>query len=203
MEEYREIITALVVAILIPSFYMIAYVLKGKEKGVLAFFKTLACTIEMYVSSLIPIMLFVVAFTRMDSSDMVGMLILDVCAIVFSAPFFSSLIKRISNDFEVPFGFESHFLTIIFFVVAIIFVGGATIGFGIGYMSGEVSIFAVIGLLFMLVAIIIMMVVTKMKADAACDVERIEEIKKIERKIGLALGAAMFVYFIALMIFGV
>ena len=99
----------------------------------------------------------------------------------------------------------SNILTmiLIFFVVAIIFVGAATIGFGIGYMSGEVSIFAVIALLFMLVAIIIMMVVTKMKTDAACDVERIEEIKKIERKIGLALGAAMLVYFIALMIFGV
>ena len=201
MDEYREFITTLVVSTLIPSFYMLAYVLKGKEKGILAFFKTLAYCLPMYFSSLIPIMLMVLMFSRVDHNDLMSVCAIDVCAIVFSTPFLSELIKRISIDFEVPHGFESHFKFLILFIAMVVLFGSLSIVFIAGFIAGEVSIFAVIAILYMLVGVISIMIISRLKIKYAEDFEKLEKIKKNEQKLGIVLAIFMFIFFGLVMIF--
>lgn len=201
MDEYREFITTLVVSALIPSFYMLAYVLKGKERGILAFLKTLAYCLPMYVSSLIPIMLIVLMFRGIDQNDFLSTCAIDVCAIVFSAPFLSELIKRISIDFEVPHGFESHFKFIILFIAMIFLFGSLSIVFITGFIAGEVSILAVIAILYMLVGVLSIMIISRLKIKYAEDFDKLEKIRKNEQKLGIVLAIFMFIFFGLVMIF--
>lgn len=201
MEEYKEIIMSFCIATLIPIIYMIVYLIKGKEKNILAFFNALLGSLVMYISSIIPIMLIVIRWSDLEQNDFMGGIILDVLSIMFSIPFFAELIKSIRRDFKLPNEFESKFVSMVMITVVTCVLTFALIIFTKGFIDGDVSIFALIAIIYMFVAMILMIIIRRLKTKFDEDFEKLEKIKKIERKIGIALSIFMILFFIALMIF--
>lgn len=201
MEEYKEIIMSFCIATLIPIIYMIVYLIKGKEKNILAFFYALLGSLVMYISLIIPIMLIVIRWSDLEQNDFMGGIILDVLSIMFSIPFLAELIKCIRRDFKLPNEFESKFVSMVMITVVTCVLTFALIIFTKGFIDGDVSIFALIAIIYMFVAMILMIIIRRLKTKFDEDFEKLEKIKKIERKIGIALSIFMILFFIALMIF--
>lgn len=201
MEENKEIIMSFCIATLIPIIYMIFYLIKGKEKSILAFFKALLGTLVMYISSIIPIMLIVIRWSDLEQNDFMGGIILDVLSIMFSIPLLAELIKCIRRDFKLPNEFESNLVSKVIITVVTCVLTFALIVFTKGFIAGDVSIFALIAIIYMFVAMILMIIIRRLKIKFAEDYEKLEKIKKNEQKIGIALSIFMILFFIALMIF--
>ena len=198
MEENKELIMSFCIAAFIPIIYMIFYLIKGKEKGILAFLKTLLGTLSLYVSSIIPIMLVVISWTRGSSNDFISICILDVLAIIFSTPFFAEMIKCIKRDFRISFEYESKLLL---YIPVSIFLIAILIGCVTGFIAGEVSILALMAVLYLFVGFITVMIISIYKAKFAENDEMLEKIRKIERKVGIVLAVLAFLLCMASVIF--
>lgn len=191
MEKYQDIINAFYVSTVIISIYMICYLIKGKEKGLIGFFKTLFGVLGMYVSLIIPITLVIISWKNMGTNDYMTVGIIDIAAVVFSTPFFMELIKCIDRDFNVPFEFKDKITTllvhfIISFVLIIITV--FTIA---GFANGVLSISALLAGLTLVIGGIVTIIVSIFKNYLGKDT------KEIEATIGLILtiliGIVIFV----------
>lgn len=200
MEGYDIYIASFGLATIIPIIYMTVFVLKGKEKGIVPFFAALYNLLGIYVASVIPIVLIISGFEAIKSGDIVTGCVVDVIAIAFSLPFLSGLVKNIQRDFEVPEGFNNDITTMLVGIVGGIVVTALLICFTIGYISGNVSLDAVIAVLLMFVTTMAILIISGHRKKIAYDGEKLEEFKKFERKVGIILSVFILIFFVVIMI---
>ena len=199
MESYaenKEFIIAFVIATAIPIIYMIVYSMFGKEKGIIAFFKTLVQLISMYAASFIPILLAVSRWTRVEEGDFLAGCLIDVFAIVFSMPFFNELIKRISNDFDIPYEYGAKVSSMIIQLGISLFLGAMAIVFTIGFFAGKVSILAVIAILLMTGGFATVIIINGYKKKFDGDDDNLEKVKAIEKRIGIIFAIFIGIFLV-------
>lgn len=201
MEGYDIYIVSFGLATIIPIIYMTAFILMGKEKGIIPFFAALYSLLGIYVASVIPIVLIISGFEFIKSGDIAAGCIVDVMAIAFSLPFLSGLVKNIQKDFEVPEGFKNDITTILVGIVGGVVVTALLIFFTIGYISGDVSLETVMTVLIMFVTTIAILSISWYRKKIAYDGAKLEEFKKFERKVGIILSVFMLIFFFVIMIF--
>ena len=200
MEGYDIFTVSFGLAAIIPIIYMTVFVLEGKEKGIRPFFMALFNLLGVYFASVIPILIIVSGFEAIKSGDIVIGGVLDVISIAFSLPFLSGLVKNIEKDFDVPKGLSNDIMTTLVGIVSSVIVTALMICFSIGYISGNVSIEAVIAVLFMFVTTMAILIISGHRKKIAYDSERLEELKKFERKIGMLLSIFIIIIFVVIMI---
>ena len=202
MEGYDIFVESFRFATIIPIIYIIVFVFKGKEKGILHFFSVLFSLVGIYIASVIPILLIVFGFETIKSGDIVAGSILDVISITFSLPFLSGLVKNIEKDFEVPKGLSNYIMTTLVGIVSSVIVTALMIAFFIGYISGDISFEALIAVLFMFVATIAIFIISAYRKKIAYDSEKLEELKIFERKVGMLLTIFIIIFFVVIKILG-
>lgn len=197
MEKYQDIINAFYVATVIISIYMICYMIKGKENGLLDFFKTLFGVLGMYVSLVIPITLVIISWKNMSTGDYLIIGVIDIAAVVFSTPFFVELIKCIDRDFYVPFEFKDKITTLlVHFMISIVLII-ITVFTIAGFANGVLSISALLAGLTLVIGGIVTMIVSIFKNYLGKDT------KEIEATIGLILAALIGIVFFIIVVLNI
>lgn len=196
MEVNKLFINTFGIATFILIIYMFCYLINGKEKGIISFFKILFCNLKMYFASIIPIML-IISKSEMviESNELVANCVIYIFIIMFSIPFFVELIKNIERDFGVYSDFSRKSINLLIESTMTIFAIVILIAFTAGFIAGDVSFKGVIGVLYMSVSIISILIVSGCKRKFAENDEMLEKIRKIERKIGIILTVFMLIFF--------
>lgn len=194
MEEHKYLIEAFKIALAIPIVYIIAFFIKGKDRNISGFFMAIVNCLGMYFSSLIPIMLEVIIWEKSAENDLIITIFLNILAFIFSTPFIASLIKSIDCDFNMPFGFKNNMISaimylVISFILIVVFIGGI-----FGFVTGYISISALLAMMYMSVGGGAVVIVSFCKNFLGKDM------KKLEKKLGLLMIFLTFVLFLTIMI---
>lgn len=194
MEEHKYLIEAFKIALAIPIVYMIVFLIKGSNRNISGFFMAIVNCLGMYFSSLIPIMLEVIIWENSAENDFIITVFLNVLAFIFSAPFIVSLIKSIDCDFGMPVRFKNNLISAVIYLVISVVLIGVFFGGILGFVTGNLSILALLAMMYMSVGGGTVLIFSFCKNFLEKDM------KKLEEKLGWIMIFSTFILFIIIMI---
>ena len=107
ISENKELVEAIIISCFISVAYMIAYLIKGKDKSIRGGFRALSKALILILTAIIPVAIIVAGFRNMLDDNLSSAIIINILGLVFAIPFFSELMKGLTEDFKIPYKYTS------------------------------------------------------------------------------------------------
>lgn len=196
ISENKELVEAIIISCFISVAYMIAYLIKGKDKSIRGGFRALSKALILILTAIIPVAIIVAGFRNMLAGKLNSVIITNILGLVFAIPFFSELMKGLTEDFKIPYKYTSNITIYLALTAAGLLLTMIFTFFTYEYISGEGTLSVPLICVFFAVVGTVSIILGKYKIKYYENPEKLKELKKIEQKIGWGFLVAFIILFI-------
>lgn len=196
ISENKELVEAIIISCFISVAYMMAYLIKGKDKSIRGGFRALSKALILILTAIIPVAIIVAGFRNMLAGKLNSVIITNILGLVFAIPFFSELMKGLTEDFKIPYKYTSNITNYLALTAAGLLLTMIFTFFTYEYISGEGTLSLPLICVFFAVVGTVSIILGKYKIKYYENPEKLKELKKIEQKIAWGLLVAFIILFI-------